>query len=289
MPKTSVHSMGFVFSLLISGCGLLESISLSDHPPQANNRMFVRLRQARSIEEINQTLEQLVTDEFAQANAEHLLSNWGREDDWYDLSVMIFLQEYWPSAYGHQTLDAKPLIPIVQNRIREKPELNRQFYWYLQWRWGPFDFPRFCRDVSHYVAASPYVGGEDFIPLMRICGAVHSEDYYRLHVLTTDWDVLGRTLCFAQMEFLTNRPFLRYDDKLGCYRVDWEAKREGRYLKPEDQRATPRLTPLPEWSHAVIPDKMVPLEYVAVAPACEAGSEDPPPSGPPSPASGDYR
>jgi hypothetical protein len=46
----------------------------------------------------------------------------------------------------------------------------------------------------------------------------------------------------------SQRPFLKYDHNLGRYIVDKAAKDENRYLTQEDQTASPRPTPLPNWS-----------------------------------------
>lgn len=238
---------------LIAGCTILENMPLTAYRPARNEALLERLAEARSIEEIEQSLELLVTDESAQANVETLLSGWGKYGSWHDLQVVIFLQKCWPSAYGHwENLDAKPLIPIIQSRIRENPELNRQLYWFEQWRWGPMDFPRYCNDLTNGTIFDVVVGGEEFIPLMRVSGAMN-DSYY---LLSADWENLAGKMWTAQLHFLSKRPFLRYDDQLGHYVVDAEAMREGRYLARDVQQATERPTPLPDWDHPMIPERL---------------------------------
>ncbi len=242
----------FLICLPIAGCTLLEKMPLKTFRPPTHEALLEHLAEARSVDEIEQSLELLVTDESAQANIEKLLSGWGKYGSWHDLRVVIFLQKYWPSAYGHwENLDAEPLISIIQARIREKPELNRQFYWYSQWRFGPFDFSHYCNHLTNVPIHGVAVEGEDFIPLMRVSGAMNDSHY----VLSADWENLSRSMQVAQLRFLSKRPFLKYNDQLGHYVLDAEAMQEGRYLTPEVQKATERPTPLPDWDHPLIPER----------------------------------
>lgn len=245
--KTFISIALVVFTAFsTTGCQLIEEVEVETvkKPP----KVIPSIQNARSIAEIDHALEKIIQGKDAQIKVETLLNGWGRFGDWYDLAVVKYLWEHWPSYSSDRNVDSERLLPIVITRIEDQPELNRQVYWYTQWKYGVWDFARLCKQVSNTVAHR-MIEGEEFHRIMYIASVTNQPN----KVLVVDWENLFPLWHFSSLQFLALRPFLRYDDELGHYVIDETASKEHRYLDASKQKATPRKTPLPGWSHPVVP------------------------------------
>jgi hypothetical protein len=231
--------------LLLSGCQFIDLNGAEVREPKS----VAWVADCRSIPEVDAALAKLIKGKDAQANVEALLNGWGKHGDWYDLAVVKFLWEHWPSGYGDADVEAQRLIPIVKARIEAKPELNRQIYWYTQWRYGLVRFSDLCDYVSKYSLPCVRVDGEEFRQIMYIASLTDDPQ----KVTSAEWNDIPSHRYISSLEFLSGRPFLKYDDTLGHFVVDAEAIKNNRYLNPLVQNPTPRKTPLPNWSNSVIP------------------------------------
>jgi len=260
--KTNSLILVVFFALFSMGCQLFREVPVET--VQKLPKAIPSIQNARSIAEIDHALEKITHSEDAQTKVEMLLNGWGRFGDWYDLAVVKYLWEYWPSAYGDSNADSERLIPIVKSRIADRPELNRQVYWYTQWKYGVWNFSRLCKHIANTTTSCVTIGGEEFPRILFIAGVTNEPD----KVLLADWDNLFAHWHFSSLQFLALRPFLRYDDQLGYYVIDADANKEQRYLEPSMQQATPRQKPLPDWSQPIVPTSPAAKNTV------ETGTED---------------
>jgi hypothetical protein len=237
----------FVATLFSLACQIPES----QDPVIGTEDLEKRVEKSRSIHEVDNVLSQLLAEREAQTKIEALLTGWGKYGDWYDLTVVKFLWERWPSWYSEGDVDSERLIPIIQSRIRSKPELNRQVYWYVQWKYDPLEFPELCRRITPAYSAfhDKSVPGQEFPKILYIASLTNEPE----KILSANWDKLYLHWHLCALEFLSLRSFLKYDINQGYYVIDSDAFKKHRYLDTSQQTPTQRSTPLPNWSSAPIP------------------------------------
>jgi len=209
-----------------------------------------RLADVRSVTEIDSILEGLIPTRRGQANVERLLDGWGRHGSWYDLAVVHYLWDHWPSAYERwDRIEPAPLMSVVTARIRNNPDLLRQAFWYATWKSSRLEFADLCRCCQSAPNGCVYVAGQEFRLILLIGGAINAPeliDHSSPRSAGDDWTI-------SRLYFLSKRPFLRFDRERGAYTVDVDAEREGRYLNAEEQRSQIPTTPLPDWDSDVVP------------------------------------
>ncbi len=239
--------------LMTGGCSGIGESPLSVAAPQAADVVLIdSLAHARSIEDIDARMDALLA-QSSEANAEALLHGWGRHGSWYDLAVVRFLTERWPSdRVGDDGLDPRRLARIVLNRLDESPELRGQVAWYTQWKHGPVDFSDLCHRLENglFVIHGRVRACDEIPALLFVAGL--SDDKAAFQSVDADD---ASALHLAKRRFLADRPYWAYDDVRGCYAIDAAAKHAGKHLDPVDQQATPRSTPLPAWDCDVFPER----------------------------------
>lgn len=253
-----------VLALQCCGCSFSE-LSFLDVQISAPPRAISKLVQddfaaCRSLEDVQRLLQEMEDSREAQLWAEALLSGWGQHGNWYDVAVVEFLLKHWPSAYGDhpkfgsdsERFDTRRLFEITQHVLRENPELVYQVFWYLQWERGPLDFFALMRDLEPgWMGQCVSIEGEEYPWILMeagIASGVPGEWIDGSLAGELNFDSLGTGRALINGYIASQRPFLRYDHELGRYVVDKDAKAENRYLTPADQVASPRKTPLPDWS-----------------------------------------
>ena len=227
------------------GGGLKGELPDVQFPSTGNDLSQIdRLADVRSVTEIDSILDGLIPTRHGQANVERLLDGWGRHGSWYDLAVVHYLWDHWPSAYERwDKIEAAPLMPIVTARVRENPHLLRQVFWYATWKSSRLEFADLCRLCQHAGSGCIYVAGQEFRLMLLIGGAMSEPE-----LIDYDWTI-------SRLYFLSKRPFLRFDRDCGVYAVDVEAEREGRYLNADEQQSEVPATPLPNWDSDVVPER----------------------------------
>lgn len=250
--------------LLLSGCSVL---NLNGHGETAARAKLsdeiAEFANVRSVEEIDRRLKELCAAADAQYRAEVLIEGWGKHGSWYDLAVVRFLWERWPQKLENdiEKFDSRRLFETTKTVLNSESELVCQVFWYFQWSTRVPDFvgmmhdlePKFtlgCRNTKwdYYWMMLLYAGVASGLPLEYGPGD---------SVWRADWDELPRNFFDQKQLILAQRPFLRYDHELGRWIVDQDAKQTNRYLTSEEQRASPRPTPLPNWDSAVIPTRPI--------------------------------
>ena len=253
--------------LLLSGCSVLNlnerSTALARTKLADEIAEFANLRK---IEELDRRLNALCEVDDAQQRAELLIEGWGRHGSWYDLAVVKFFVEHFPSAYGHgrrdpERFDLQRLFNTTDQVLRKHPEFVFQLFWYEQWKSGPNDFARLMRQIEPpLMCGCVRLPGEEYARALWLAGVVEGLPFERQPgglILAVRWDNLYVDEVHLRQNILAQRPFLKYDHELGRWIVDQEAKRANRYLAPEEQQASPRLTPLPNWDSDVIPPRPI--------------------------------
>ena len=253
--------------LLLSGCSLL---NLNER-----NASLVRTKLAneieafanfRTIEQLDRHLNALCEAADAQQRAELLIEGWGQHGSWYDLAVVKFFVEQYPSAYSrdrrdHERFDLQRLFNTTDQVLRTHPEFVFQLFWYEQWKSCPNDFARLMRQVEPPIMRGCVrLAGEEYARALWLAGAVEGLPFERQPgglILEIQWDNLYADEVHLRQTILAQRPFLRYDHELGRWVVDQIAKQENRYLTPEEQLASPRPTPLPNWDCDEIPPRPI--------------------------------
>ncbi|GAB4143974.1 MAG: hypothetical protein Tsb009_15440 [Planctomycetaceae bacterium] len=267
---TRIYSIYFVLLVIVVlsvGCkpiGLIDSLSiykLYNHSDKSAEAEWVNLADKHSLTEIDKELSQRLNQPDAQDQCEQLISGWGKHNQWYDLIVVKFIWRYWANVYGEQhELDYKKLMTLLQSKIREKPELLNQLYWYVQWKIGPWEMPKLCKYLGSVPIHAVIAEGQEFRFLIWVCGLTSSDGDLN-SVLSAEWDNLSSSLYISKLEFLAKRPFLIYDQKSGRYKYDEEAAEQSKYVNVEQQHMTPRQTPLPNWIGPVpVVKKSTPVE-----------------------------
>lgn len=264
MPYRRVQWGLLPLILLLTGCTLINRGEFT-WPSSASSRAELsahaeeQFTTCRSIEDVKQRLARLDQSRDAQQQAEVLISGWGRHGDWYDLAVVEFLLEHWPSAYGRESkygpdserYDSRRLFDVTQAVLNSRPDLVYQVFWYRQWKSGLCDFPSLMRDLETKCLQSVRIEGDGYPMLLFTAGIASGRpaDMFSWGLLSgVDFEKLELNRLLINGYVTSQRPFLRYDHKLGRYVVDKVAKDENRYLSPEEQVASPRPTPLPGWS-----------------------------------------
>lgn len=242
--------------LLGAGCGTIKAprdVGLALKPRAGAEEQVLRLVSARSIEEIDSGFEEILARKDREQIVERLLSGWGRHDSWYDLAVVHFIWNHWPSYYGRQEkLDPRPLMSAITSRISEQPSLLPEYFWYAQWQMNGLSFRWLC-GACESPGPCCTIGGEEFPLLLLVAGAtrdVQAIDFDRRGSTARAWGQAG-------LRFLAMRPFLRYDAKQVAYVIDYAAQREGRYLTADEQEGAAPPTPLPNWDSDVVPARPV--------------------------------
>lgn len=227
---------------------------------------IVEFANVRSVEEIDQWLNELHSATDAQQRAELLIEGWGQHGSWYDLAVVKFFAENYPSAYGHggrdhERFDLERLFNTAYVVLSKRPELVFQVFWYEQWKSGP---PKFSRLMQQAEPPTMWpcvrLPGEEYARTLWLAGIAEGLRFERQPgglILEFRWGNLLRDEIDLRQAILAQRPFLRYDHELGRWAVDRDAKQANRYLTPEEQQASPRQTPLPNWDSDVIPPRPV--------------------------------
>ncbi len=82
--------------MVTAGCGLwtVPATSLHRLPTNEAQTLVIEFRGVTSLDEVKNRLDELVAAPNAQEQAEVLLNGWGRHGSWFDLSVVMFLQDY---------------------------------------------------------------------------------------------------------------------------------------------------------------------------------------------------
>ena len=253
--------------LLLSGCSVLNlnerSITLARTKLANEIAEFANLR---TIEELDRRLNALCEVVDAQQRAELLIEGWGQHGSWYDLAVVKFFVEQFPSAYGRnrqdvERFDLQRLFNTTERVLRNHPEFVFQLSWYEQWKSGPEDFSRLMQRVEPpRMRGCVRLRGEEYARALWLAGIVEgfpSERQPGGLILEVRWGNLELDEGHLRHAILAQRPFLRYDHELGRWIVDQDAKKANRYLTPEEQQASLRPTPLPNWSSDVIPPRPI--------------------------------
>ena len=230
-------------------------------PPRAISKLVQDdFATCRSLEDVQRLLQELEDSREAQLWAQALLSGWGQHGNWYDVAVVEYLLKHWPSAYcdhpkfgpDSERFDTRRLFDITQHVLNENPELVYQVFWYLQWERGPLDFAALMRDLEpDLMGQCVSIQGEAYPWILMeagIASGVPGEWFDRSLASNLNYETLGTDRVLINGYVASQRPFLKYDHELGRYVVDKAAKTENRYLTPEVQTASPRPTPLPNWS-----------------------------------------
>lgn len=239
-----------------TGCGTFElspEAQLASRQQDPVEEQLNQLVGARSIEEIDRKLEEILDGKDAQKTIERLLSDWGKHDSWYDLAVVEFIWEHWPGYYGKKSeISPGPLMSVIATRVREERSLLPQFFWYVQWRMNGLSFQRLCQ-FCEASGSCCRISGEEF-PLILLVGSAIRESrivsFDPPASTTGAWEE-------ARLYFLSQRPFLRFNAEQVAYEMDYSARNEGRYLTLEEQETIPPATPLPDWDSDIVPERPV--------------------------------
>ena len=250
--------------LLLSGCSVINLQGRGESVARVKlSHEIAEFANVRSVEEIDRRLNELCSATDAQQRAELLIEGWGQHGSWYDLVVVKFLWDRWPQKMDNDDgkSDPRRLFETTKTVLNSKPELVCQIFWYFQWSTRVPDFagmmhdmePKFtlgCRNTKwdYYWMMLLYAGVASGLPLEYSAG----DSAWR-----ADWDGLPGNFFEQKQLILGQRPFLRYDHELGRWIVDQDAKKANRYLTPEEQQASLRPTPLPNWSSDVIPPRPI--------------------------------
>jgi hypothetical protein len=249
------HARVFVLlgacALFSAGCGIIKT-PLDSHfafkPPDHVGEQLDRLVSARSIQEIDARFDEILDGEDGQRVVERLLSGWGKHDSWYDLAVVHF---HWPSYYGrHKDIHSGPFMRAIVSRIREQPSLLAEYFWYAQWHANGLSFKWLCQ-ACEGPGPCCSIGGEEFPLILLVAGAIRDAQLVHFDPPTSTVRAWGE----ASLYFLSMRPFLRFDAEQVAYMMDYAAQREGSYLTPDKQEATPPSTPLPNWDSDILPSR----------------------------------
>ena len=261
MPRISTF---FCCFMLLSGCSALNLTSgQANTSPVEIEAEIKKYQSCRSIADVDQRLDELLKVPDGQRQAERLIQGWGKHGSWYDLAVVKLWWERWPPEEegGKNRFSQRRLFDLTQSVLAASPELAGQVFWYFQWSKRVPDFsglmldlePRFVCDYNgdgwvKYRLVLLYAGVASGLPTEQNSG--ESATRANWENLIGDW-LDQKTLILGQ------RPFLRYDHELGRWVVDQEAKKSNRYLTPDEQKASPRPTPLPNWDSEIIPPRPI--------------------------------
>lgn len=260
--SASLRIIGIV--ILLSGCSSLNlSRNLTETSAAERDAEIKKFQASRSIADIDRRLDELLEAKDGQKQAERLIEGWGKHGCWYDLAVVKLWWERWPrdDENGKERFDQRRLFDLTQTVLAKKPELACQVFWYFQWSTRVPDFagmmhdlePRFVCDYNgdHWVKyrlVLLYAGVASGLPMEMEVG---------VSAARANWDNLIGNWLDQKALILGQRPFLRYDHELGRWIVDREAKQANRYLAADEQQASLRPTPLPNWDSEIIPPRPV--------------------------------
>ncbi|MCY2966262.1 MAG: hypothetical protein NT069_21960 [Planctomycetota bacterium] len=235
------------------GCHAFDSSCASRLAIKPDDEDWIdRLDNARSLEQVDAVLQEIVPGGNGQRNVELLISEWGKHGSWFDLAVVRYIWTAWPSGYGKwQHIDSGPLMSLASVRLRENGDLLPQVFWYALWEWNGLEFNRLCQICE---SPGPCVkeSGEEFRWILFIAGALREPNLVEFDPPRSTEHAWHR----GSMYFLSQRPFLRFDSEQFAYLTDHEAKRDGQYLMPNDQQSSVPSTPLPKWDSDVVPTRM---------------------------------
>jgi hypothetical protein len=129
-------------------------------------------RSAQIVASLVRILEESATNPPGQMNVELLLAGWGKHGSWYDLAVMRYVWRFWPRVFhpGEMQIDALRLIQILRQRVEEQPKLLEQLFWYAQWEHRGMKFKEICE-----ASRTPYensCAGAEFPAILFIAGAL---------------------------------------------------------------------------------------------------------------------
>ncbi len=220
----------------------------------------------RTTEELDRRLHSLREFDDAQLRFELLIEGWGKHGSWYDLAVVKFFADQFPSAYGNDRRDSElfnmeRLFNVTNKVLREHPEFVVQIFWYEQWKSGSDGFARLMQRIEPpSMRGCVRLKGEEYASALWLAGIVEGLPFERQPgalILQVRWDhLIPDEVCLRQT-ILSQRPFLRFDSEKGRFVVDQEAKRANRYLTADEQQTSPRPTPLPNWDSEIIPPRPV--------------------------------
>ncbi|TXT21975.1 MAG: hypothetical protein FD138_3871 [Planctomycetota bacterium] len=251
--------------LLLSGCSALNHRNAEAARARQVNEI-AKFANVRTIEELDRRLNALCDTDDAQQKVELLIEGWGQHGSWYDLAVVKFFVEQFPSAYGRngrdcERFDLQRLFNVTDEVLRKHPEFVFQLFWYEQWKSGPEDFSRLMQRIEPpAMRGCVRLRGEEYALALWLAGVVEGLPFERQPgglILEVRWDNLELDEAHLRQAILAQRPFLRYDHELGRWIVDQEAKKGNRYLTPAEQQASPRPIPLPNWDSDVIPPRPI--------------------------------
>lgn len=252
---------------LVCGCSVIElsptSLKVSPTERVAEIRQF---QSSRSIADVDRKLHELLAAPDAQAQAERLIEGWGKHGSWYDLAVVKLWLERWPQEEkdGKQRFDHHRLFDAAQRSLTSHPSTACQVFWYYQWTNGVRDFaammdylePRWVCDYN----SDSWVDYRMILICAGIASGLPLEWEAGESARRANFDRLRQDWWEQKLLVLSQRPFLRYDDELGRWVVDQEAKKANRYLTPDEQRASERPAPLPDWDSEIVPPRPVRVE-----------------------------
>lgn len=251
---------------LVCGCNVIElsptSLKVSPTERVAEIRHF---QSSRSIADVDRKLDELLAAPDGQARTERLIEGWGKHGSWYDLAVVKLWLERRPlkEKDGKERFDHHRLFDAGQKALASHPSIACQVFWYYQWSNGVPDLALWMDHLERFSGGCLDSSWGDY-RMILICAGIASglpfETQAGGSVRRATFDRLQENWWEQKFLILSQRPFLRYDHELGRWVVDQEAKNANRYLTPDEQRASERPTPLPDWHSEIVPPRPVRVE-----------------------------
>ena len=253
---------------LVCGCSVIDlsptSLKVSPTERVAEIRHF---QSSRSIADVDRKLDELLAATDAQAQAERLIEGWGKHGSWSDLAVVKLWLERSPGwreeKDGKKRFDHHRLFDAAQKALASHPTIASQVYWYHQWSNGVPDLAVLMHNFENFSGGCLSDSWTDY-RMILICAGIASGLPFECEAggsaRRANFDKLRQDWWEQKLLILSQRPFLRYDDELGRWVVDQEAKKANRYLTPDEQRASERPTPLPDWDSEIVPPRPVRVE-----------------------------
>ena len=245
--------------ILLSGCSSLNlSRNLTETSAAERDAEIKKFQASRSIADVDQRLDELLEAKDGQQQAERLIQGWGKHGSWYDLAVVKLWWERWPreEENGKKRFDQRRLFDVTKTVLATDSQLASQVFWYFQWSTRVPDFAAMMHDLEPRIVCDYNGDGWVKYRLVLLYAGVASGIPTEIEVgesaARANWDNLIGDWLEQKALILGQRPFLRYDHGLGRWIVDREAKRANRYLTAEEQQASPRPTPLPNWDSEII-------------------------------------
>ena len=120
--------------LLLSGCSVLNLNRRGDAVARVKLADAIAdFANIRSVEELDSRLNVLCEADDAQQRAELLIEGWGQHGSWFDLAVVKFFVEQFPSAYGRgrrdcERFDMQRLFNSANQVLSKHPEFVFQVF-----------------------------------------------------------------------------------------------------------------------------------------------------------------